>query len=235
MAAPASAAKMGDSVKIGYHLAAKVFEEAAMSEKKLDDAIEKLDGLTKDDFDALRRKRLQQLKARSEQEMEWRRLGHGKYEDCADEKAFFEEVKTSDRVVCHFYSNVGKHTELMDKHLRDLAPKHLETRFIRICGENSPFLVERLSVVLMPTLIVTKDAATVDRLEGFDELGGTDKFTLEMLERRLSKRGGIEFEEPAGPPAAAKRTYANANNPTGAAIYASRRKEVLDALDDEDD
>ena len=72
----------------------------------------------------------------------------------------------------------------MDHHLEQLARAHMETRFIKINGirlvifvffillvflaENSPFLVERLLVVVMPTIIMTKDGATLDRLEGYN-------------------------------------------------------------------
>lgn len=80
-------------------------------------------------------------------------------------------------MICHFYRGSTWRCELVDKHLTALAPKHMETRFVKIDAEKCPFLVERLNIVLMPTIIMTKDNVAVDRIEGFDQLGGTDDFT----------------------------------------------------------
>jgi hypothetical protein len=40
----------------------------------------------------------------------------------------------------------------MDKHLAILAKQHLETRFLKINAEKSPFLTERLKIFMLPTL-----------------------------------------------------------------------------------
>lgn len=44
-----------------------------------------------------------------------------------------------ERMVVHFY-RASFPCEIMDKHLAALAPKHLETKFVRIHAEKAPFL-----------------------------------------------------------------------------------------------
>lgn len=76
---------------------AKAFEE------KLDDEISALDRLDLDDIEALRERRLQQMKKMAEKRNRWISLGHGEYSEIQSEKDFFAVVKASERVVCHFY------------------------------------------------------------------------------------------------------------------------------------
>jgi thioredoxin-like negative regulator of GroEL len=45
-----------------------------------------------------------------------------------------------------------------------LAKQHLETRFVKINAEKSPFLVERLGIFIMPTILLIKDGQTIDKL-----------------------------------------------------------------------
>ncbi|KAF6142405.1 hypothetical protein GIB67_033832 [Kingdonia uniflora] len=77
--------------------------------------------------------------------------------------------------------------EVVDKHLVLLAKQHIETRFIKINAEKSPFLAEKLKIVVLPTLALIKNAKVDDYVVGFNELGGTDGFTTEELEERLAK------------------------------------------------
>lgn len=72
-------------------------------EEKLDDEISALDRLDDDDLEALRERRLQQMKKMAEKRSRWISLGHGEYSEIPFEKDFFAAVKASDRVVCHFY------------------------------------------------------------------------------------------------------------------------------------
>ena len=50
----------------------------------------------------------------------------------------------------------------MDKHLAILAKKHIETRFVKINAEKSPFLAEKLKIVVLPTLALIKNAKVDD-------------------------------------------------------------------------
>lgn len=72
-------------------------------EEKLDEEIAAIDRLDDDDLEALRERRLQQMKKMAEKRNRWISLGHGDYSEIQAEKDFFSVVKASDRVVCHFY------------------------------------------------------------------------------------------------------------------------------------
>lgn len=50
----------------------------------------------------------------------------------------------------------------MDKHLDILAKQHIETRFVKINAEKSPFLSERLKIVVLPTLALIKNTKVDD-------------------------------------------------------------------------
>ncbi|RZS09419.1 hypothetical protein BHM03_00040528 [Ensete ventricosum] len=80
----------------------QVLTVARAFEDKIDDEIAALDRLDLDDLEALRERRLQQLKKMAEKRSRWLSLGHGEYTEIP-EKEFFAAVKASDRVVCHFY------------------------------------------------------------------------------------------------------------------------------------
>lgn len=107
----------------------------------------------------------------------------------------------------------------------------METRFIKIDAEKSPFLAERLKIVLLPTVVMTRDGHTIDMLEGFDDLGGNDKFTTKDMEKRLARNGAIDYEEEAVNPNA--KRYNNKNNQSGKAIYQSRRAQMMENIEDD--
>jgi thioredoxin-like negative regulator of GroEL len=75
----------------------------------------------------------------------------------------------------------------MDKHLTNMAKKHFRTRFVKVDVEKAAFLVERLKVQTLPCIIAFEDGISIDRIVGFDELGGTDSFQTSALEQRLEK------------------------------------------------
>lgn len=54
------------------------------------------------------------------------------------------------------------HLQVVDKHLSILAKKHIETRFVKINAEKSPFLAEKLKIVVLPTLALIKNAKVDD-------------------------------------------------------------------------
>lgn len=43
-----------------------------------------------------------------------------------------------------------------------LAKQHMETRFIKVHAEKSPFLTEKLRIVVLPTLALVKNAKVDD-------------------------------------------------------------------------
>uniref|UniRef100_A0A6M2F2P1 Thioredoxin domain-containing protein n=1 Tax=Populus davidiana TaxID=266767 RepID=A0A6M2F2P1_9ROSI len=171
----------------------QVLTVAKAVEDKIDEEIAALDRLDLDDIEVLRERRLQQMKKMAEKRSRWISLGHSEYTEIPSEKDFFSAVKASDRVVCHFYRDNWP-CKVMDKHMGILAKQHIETRFVKINAEKSPFLAEKLKILVLPTLALIKNAKVDDYVVGFDELGGTDEFNTQDLEERLAKAQVIFFE-----------------------------------------
>lgn len=208
-------------------IASKVMEVTQAMEAELDREIERLDKMDDDDMEALREKRLQQLKRENDQKRDWLQKGHGEYLEISSEKEFFAECKDSPRVVVHFYRPTTVRCEIVDKHLKLLAGKHLETKFVKLNAEKAPFLTERLHVKVIPTLLTFKDSVTNDRIVGFDELGGTDDFSTEMMAWRLGKNGSINYRGPVEPP-----VNAGAPQKKRTTILGSKKRAIRD--DDSD-
>jgi thioredoxin-like negative regulator of GroEL len=140
-----------------------------------------------------------------------------------DPQEWFQVVKDNERVICHFYRPSTWRCQLVDKHLALLAAKHLEAKFIKLDAEKSPFLAERLQIVVLPTIVCTKDNFTLDTVEGFTELGNTDEFTTETLEKRLALKGAILYD--GGEPAKTISKFSMntvRDNKQGRAVYQSK-------------
>lgn len=169
---------------------------ASVMEEQLDAEISKLDKMEKleeDDLEELRKQRIANMKKAQEQKAEWLRNGHGEYSEIPEEKEFFNVTKNSDRVVVHFYRDETFRCKIFDKHLRLIAAKHVETRFVKINAEKCPFLTDRLRIKVIPTLALIKDAKTKDYIVGFADLGNNDEFSTEMLEWRLARSDIINY------------------------------------------
>ena len=98
------------------------------------------------------------------------------------------------KCVIHFYHSKFKRCEIMDKHLavswnkspalasyltdlQKLAPKYFNTRFLRVFVENIPWLVEKLSIKVLPCVICFVDGVTKDRYVVFAKLDECQIFT----------------------------------------------------------
>jgi thioredoxin-like negative regulator of GroEL len=79
--------------------------------------------------------------------------------------------------------------------MKALAPKHFDTRFLKISVGNAPFLVTKLNVRVLPCVIAFLDGISVDRITGFEGLGTGDKFATKDLERRLVQSGVLVREK----------------------------------------
>ena len=136
--------------------------------------------------------------------------GHGVYKEIPSEKDFFDEIKNSKRAVVHFYRPTTDRCTIFDKHLEIIAPKYLEARFVKLNAEKAPFLCERLNIRVIPTLLLIVDGQTKvirqpttlkndlisiqEKVVGFDQLGGHDHFSTEMLEWRLGVSKVINYK-----------------------------------------
>ncbi|KAL8190141.1 UNVERIFIED_CONTAM: Thioredoxin domain-containing protein 9 [Gekko kuhli] len=174
-------------------LETQILQTTKTIEQQLDEKLEKLDQMDEDELELLKQRRLEALKKAQQQKQEWLSKGHGEYREIPSERDFFQEVKESKNVVCHFYRDTTFRCLILDKHLTTLAKKHIETKFIKLNAEKSPFLCERLRIKVIPTLALVKDGKTQDYVVGFTDLGNTDDFTTETLEWRLGCANIINY------------------------------------------
>ncbi|RVE58265.1 hypothetical protein OJAV_G00207460 [Oryzias javanicus] len=185
-----------------------ILEQAAkIAEEHVDAKLSQLNEMDEDELERLKEKRLEALKKAQKQKQEWLSKGHGEYREIPSEKDFFNEVKESKNVVCHFYRSSTFRCKILDKHLAILAKKHVETKFIKLNAEKAPFLTERLRIKVIPTLALLIDGKSKDYVVGFADLGNTDEFSTEMLEWRLGCADVINYSgNVMEPPTAAQKS-----------------------------
>eukprot|EP00897_Mesotaenium_endlicherianum_P008554 jgi/Mesen1/7727/ME000407S06943 len=99
------------------------------------------------------------------------------------EDVFLQEVTSSDNVVCHFYHREFVRCKIVDKHIKILAIKHLEAKFIKVDAEKCPFFVAKLAIKVLPCIILFKNGVSIDRIIGFEELGGVDDFATGVIQQ----------------------------------------------------
>ncbi|CAG4970211.1 unnamed protein product [Colias eurytheme] len=172
----------------------QVIQQIAQNvEKQLDSELEKLDTLDSSDLEAIRQQRINEMKLRAKQKQEWLSNGHGEYTEIDGEKEFFTVCNKSENVVCHFYRNDSERCRIVDMHLKVLAKKHVECRFVKMDAERAPFLTGRLKIRVIPTIALVKDNKTKDFVVGFTDLGNRDDFPTEVLEWRIARSQVIEY------------------------------------------
>lgn len=160
-----------------------------------------------DELARLRQKRLQELQARSKTRQENLQKGHGSYTELHNSqsadvvKEFFEITKASKNVVIHFY-RPSEYADVMHRHLRSLAERHLETRFLHMnvaeCEKSergANFLVERLKIVVLPALVLVQDRQVVTQVRGFDEMRNGEHATTTDVARMMARHGLLELTE----------------------------------------
>ncbi|XP_071915412.1 thioredoxin domain-containing protein PLP3A-like [Coffea arabica] len=159
-----------------------------------------LDELMDDpELERLHADRIAALKKEAEKRQELKRQGHGEYREIT-EGDFLAEVTGTEKVICHFYHREFYRCKIMDKHLKSLAPRHLETKFVKLDAENAPFFVAKLAIKTLPCVIFFRNGIAIDRLVGFQDLVGKDDFTTKALEilllrKEMIKENKLEEEE----------------------------------------
>lgn len=148
-----------------------------------------LDELMDDpELERLHADRIASLKKEAEKRQALKKQGHGEYREVT-EADFLGEVTGSEKVICHFYHREFYRCKIMDKHLKSLAPRHMDTKIIKLDAENAPFFVAKLGVKTLPCVILFRKGIAVDRLIGFQDMGGKDDFATRTLEALLIKKG----------------------------------------------
>lgn len=185
----------------------------AIQEKAVDDEIHYYDTLLQDDtaLAQLRASRLAQLRASARAQQAYRDAGHGSYDELSSAQqqdtrdlanSFFAATKASPRLVVHFYRPTSPYCDVYHALLRQLAPKFIETRFVRINVEDCDatpqavsFLVERLRVRVMPTVVLIRERKVVHQLLGFDEVPGGAKASAKQLARVLHEHKMVDWRD----------------------------------------
>lgn len=117
------------------------------------------------------------------------------YPTLPSDQAVLDHTTSSSRTLIHFAHADFARCDIMDKALTHLAPAHHEVRFARVDVRNTPFLVEKLGIRVLPCVIGFKDGVGVERVVGFEGLGergfdGSDSgFSVGVLERRMVGKG----------------------------------------------
>lgn len=129
------------------------------------------------------------------------------YPTLSSDQSVLDHTTSSTRTLIHFYHPDFTRCVVMDRALLQLAGAHHEVRFARVDVGNTPFLVEKLGIRVLPCVIGFKDGVAVERVVGFEGLGerGFDSgegFNVGVLERRMVGKGvfvgvrvGGEWEE----------------------------------------
>lgn len=204
----------GKNQIIGNALAKEFDKSALVQERAIIEEINKYDALLEADdseLEILRERRLIAMKKAQEQKQKWRALGHGNYTAIGEgqhggdtAKEFFDVSKESDRLVVHFHRPSTRMCDAFHAHLEKLAAKHLETRFVKInvdqCAEDgagggASYLVDKLGIVVMPTIVIIKNRKAMHHIRGFDELGGAEDFSTEALEWVIGAHQGVKIPE----------------------------------------
>lgn len=159
-------------------------------------------GVVDDELEDLRASRVAQLKAMHSQRLDDLAHGHGRYAEISQDE-FLTDVLRSKFAAVHFYHDGFEKCKVMHHHLNIVAQKHISAKFMKLNAERAPFFVEKLSVQVLPTVIIFKDGKACARLVGYDglteglEKGKEDEWKTERLQAWLAKTGIIEFEEQA--------------------------------------
>ena len=114
--------------------------------------------------------------------------GHGTYTEITEQE-FLPTVTGTDYVICCFFHKDFERCKIVDKHMFLICKEHVEARFVRIDAEKCPFFIQKLQIQMLPTLVLFENGVAIDRIVGFDEVGGDDDFPTMNMVRRLVKGG----------------------------------------------
>jgi len=139
-------------------------------------------------------KRKDQLKSQWKKKQQEMAQGAGRYEEM-NERDMLKLASKGTNLIVHFYASGIDLGKIVDEHMRKIAPKHTEARFVTLDARKSPFLVNKWKVRTLPTICCIRKGYLVDKVIGFDELGGKEDFPTLALVRRLAKSGAIKDPE----------------------------------------
>ncbi|GAA5992050.1 hypothetical protein JCM10908_000719 [Rhodotorula pacifica] len=156
-----------------------------------DALLEELEAELDDDLDlgGFREKRMMELQAQLERTRRMQEGDYGRYIEVKVEKDLIAKTAKEKRCVVHFFHRDFRRCKIMDGHLEKLAPKHLDTLFLKADVANVPFLVTKLAIKTLPCVIGFVGGTTKMKIVGFDELPGGDNFSTSVLEEGMRECG----------------------------------------------
>ena len=159
---------------------------------KMDESDEDPDfAMTEDEERMMRQikeERIQAARAEHTENRENIIRGHGTYAEITEQE-FLPTVTETDYVIVAFFHKDFERCKIVDMHLHKICKSHQEARFVRIDAEKCPFFVQKLQIQVLPTIILFENGVAIDRVVGFEELGGEDDFPTMNLIRRVVKGG----------------------------------------------
>ena len=177
--------KTSDMANIEGVVENAVLAAAENVEKQLDEELDRLNNLKDDDLEAIRRKRMAEMRKEAEQKVMWKRNGHGSMQHIT-EKEFFARAKSCERMVAIMYrAGSSRYADDLVAHISRVAERHLETLFVTLDAEKSMFLCTKLQIRILPSLILVKDSEIDRLLLGLDQISSTGKFSTKGIEKRL--------------------------------------------------
>eukprot|EP01060_Flectonema_neradi_P004298 TRINITY_DN1278_c3_g1_i1.p1 TRINITY_DN1278_c3_g1~~TRINITY_DN1278_c3_g1_i1.p1 ORF type:complete len:255 (+),score=71.07 TRINITY_DN1278_c3_g1_i1:64-765(+) len=136
------------------------------------------------ELQAIRQRRMQALRQKAQKEKELKIQGHGMYREVT-EKDFLPEVTSTQFVAAHFFHKDFTRCNIMHDKLGAISNRVVQLKIIKIDAQESPFFTDKLSITVLPCIILFKDGVAFDRIEGFEQLSQGDNFPTVRLEKRL--------------------------------------------------
>ncbi|EAU30593.1 conserved hypothetical protein [Aspergillus terreus NIH2624] len=214
-----------------------------------------LASLENEDDSAYRAQRLEQLNAelasakhthgRPDGGAATRTLQDSSYPTLNSDQALLDLTTETKRSVVHFAHPDFARCATMDEHMRQLAAAHYEVRFARVDVRNTPFVVEKLKIRVLPCVIGFKDGIAVERVLGFEGLAsggrdGMDAISTATLEKRLLYKGilmqaRLKAGEDGSDGSDAESDEGGRSRPKGRAIRSGNARYNRNDEDDDDD
>jgi len=167
-----------------------------------DDSDDEYDDLLNDDIelDAIRQRRIKEMREAQAKAAEMKSLGHGDYRTISQDDFLPECTGKSEYVAVHFFHKGFERCKIMDHHLKIIASLHISCKFLRMDAEKCPFFIARLKIRTLPTLIIFQDGKAADRLTGFEGLAkdpsNPDNWETGRLQEWIAKTGAIKYKRP---------------------------------------
>ena len=106
--------------------------DAEASARERNQAYIDMDDLLDDpDLQRIHEERIAQLQKEAEKRAEMKTKGHGTYDEIEEGK-FLEVVTKTEIVVVHFFHKEFERCKIVDKHLKILAQKYFDTKFVKL-------------------------------------------------------------------------------------------------------